>query len=224
MNDKDNIKELIGARFEEIHLSETMTETLPSDEEILRWETLARARHAQKQRNKRRLLSLAAVFLLAVVISVAVIVSPPDAEAGGNGKAVIVDNKDGVMIAEYDSLEDLETKGHTNFIIIKDRELVATDIQYTKTNNIEQLEVVYKSDDKELVLTEIIGEDNFSLKNVSGLCAQKEEWNYLMVDIVEDPNYKEKMTYCFITNDIYVNVYTETMSKREVRKVIEETF
>ena len=227
MNDNDNIKELIGARLEEIHLSETMTDTMPSDEEILRWETLAQALRAQKQRNKRRLLSLAAVFLLAVVISVAVIVSPPDAEAGGNGKAVIVDNEKGMTVELYETISEMPAKVKKDFVVINERKnnCNVKYIQYTDSKNVRQLEMVYGRDTLQtFAITQIISDDNTILENDPNYLGVKERWEEKEILIIQDPKDKEKISYSFIYDNTYVYVYTENINKEEAQKIIEEAF
>lgn len=227
MNDNDNIKELIGARLEEIHLSETMADTMPSDEEILRWETLADARRAQKQRNKRRLLSMVAVFLLAIVVGVAVIVSPPDAEAGGDGRAVIVGNEDGVTYTEYEFVKDIPFKVQKKFVFIEattegyDTEYV----QHMKNKSIEQIYVLYETKILgEVGVTEIISKDNISLEINANLSGRKEIWDELEVYITEEVKGEKKKTYCFVYNNIFVSIHVEKDNKYELRKIIEETF
>ena len=227
MNDNDNIKGLIGARLEEIHLSETMTATMPSDEEILRWETLAQARRAQKQRNKRCLLSLAAVFLLAVVISVAVIVSPPDAEAGGDGRAVMVGNEDGgISILDYQSFDKIPQKLLSKFLFIKEKSFsfeVKT-IRYTETKNAEQLEIVYTSAlYGDLGITEIIAKDNTILQNDFHTFDKKEIWGDDVVYIAENPNNMNENTFLCVRNDRVVMIYVEKNAK-EIRNKLKEGF
>lgn len=227
MNDNDNIKELIGARLEEIHLSETMTDTMPSDEEILRWETLADARRAQKQCNKRRLLSLAAVFLLAIVVGVAVIVSPPDAEAGGDGRALIVGNEDGLTIIEYEKLDELPSKLKDKFIILDEDRFgaVTKKIAYSTIKDTEQLEIEYEFDStRRFELNQIKSEEKLKAKTGPDSLIRKEKWKDIEVHILEDPNYKHVKTYIFISNNVYVSIYTENISEKDMQKIIKEAF
>lgn len=227
MNDNDNIKELIGARLEEIHLSETMTDTMPSDEEILRWETLAQARRAQKQRKKRRLLSMAAVFLLAVVISVAVIVSPPDAEAGGDGRVLIVDSNKGLTVIEYGDIANVPRNISNKFVLIPNEKyaLKVDNIVYTNTNNVEQLEIVYTSQELGKVeITEIISQDFAFLESFTNSGNKREKWGDKEVYVIEDNDNTHEKTFVFISNNIYVSVYVEKNKIPLVRKIIKETF
>lgn len=210
MNDNDNIKELIGARLEEIHLSETMTDTMPSDEEILRWETLAQARRAQKQRNKRRLLSLAAVFLLAIVVGVAVIVSPPDAEAGGDGRAVMVGNEDNVhKVITYDSKEDLPIEIQDAFFFIDEgEELVAENIVYSAVKNREELAMTYHSENYgNIEITQIKDSYGSASENYIGSDCKIERWGEKEIFIIVDKDNCKYNTYCFLNDSTFVNIY-----------------
>lgn len=227
MNDNDNIKELIGARLEEIHLSETMADTMPSDEEILRWEALADARRAQKQRNKRRLLSLAAVFLLAIVVGVAVIVSPPDAEAGGDGRAVIVDSLDsgGKVITRYESLDKMPTTISESFIILDARERCwkTREIKNNRTNNTMQLEITYtNSKGDEINIYQLKNMDGSKLENVTFPTDRKIRIENIDVYIYEDTKDDRKETLNFVYRDVYICIYCETEKEDEVVKLIKE--
>lgn len=222
MNDNDNIKELIGARLEEIHLSETMTDTMPSDEEILRWETLAQALRAQKQRNKRRLLSMAAVFLLAVVISVAVIVSPPDAEAGGDGRAVIVDmtGDKALEVNTYKEMAEIPRKIKEQYLFFDgtyNLELLGVTSTTLKDNT--QIEIVYKSEayGTITILESIVGED-FTIKSLIYNYDEKINYGGINIFIIYDENNNQNATYSFIYNNVYVSVFCE----RNFEKIIED--
>ena len=225
---KDNFRELIGSRLEEIHLAETEPVTFPSDEEVLRWEALAETRRREKQRQRKKLLSMAAVFLLAAVIGIAVIVAPPDAEAGGEGNTVIVDNgeKTGVTIMEYASINAIPQDLKKNFILINDGEygFEVQSVIYSKSTTVEQLEVIYLSDLLgEVTLTEIIRGENTILSNEVFYSNRKEAWGDKTIYIADDPRNQEEKTYMYLHRDVYVLLYTEKTDIM-VKKILEEVF
>ena len=146
MNDKENYRELLGARLEAIHNAETSLKDFPSDEEILRWERLAAARLAERKAKKRKLISAAAVFLLAIAIGVAVIIGPPDVQAGGDGGAVIVDaTEEGVKMVKFDSVENISNEITEDFLFIPNRisEMEYDLIEYKETEKYKQLKIIF---------------------------------------------------------------------------------
>lgn len=225
MND-NNFRDIIGARLEEIHMAETMPETMPSEADILRWETLAKARTADRKRKMRRFISIAAVFLLAVVIGVAVIVGPPDAEAGGEGNAVIVENG-GLVVSEYRSISDVPKSLKEKFVFINSQryELQIDRIIYTKSKSAEQIEFIYSKNNLcEFTLTEIISCENTSLENDTSFFDRKEKWGGKTVFIKEDPRKEESLTCAFMRKNIYVNIYVNKGKIEMIKKIVEETF
>lgn len=225
MNDKYDFKELIGARLEEIHLAESLPEKMPSDEDILRWETLANARLSARKRKRKQLLSIAAVLLLAVVISVAAIVAPPDAEAGGDGKAVLVENG-GMEITEYKALDDISQELQKKFVCLNIEKYgyVVESIKHIKTKNTEQLDITFNKSLSKIIITEIIGGDNVQLKSESNYLTKKEKWGKTEVYLAEAPYDASKKTYNLVYNGVYISIYTEGVKIEKLQRMVEEAF
>lgn len=224
MND-NNFRDIIGARLEEIHMAETMPETMPSEADMLRWETLAKARTADRKRKMRRFISIAAVFLLAVVIGVAVIVGPPDAEAGGEGNAVIVEG--GMEIMEFDNVKYLPAKLKMNFVVVDGSEygFELMNLKHTKGKNSESIEIYFeRNNNGEIILTEIKGKENTTLKNDFNSLYRKEYWGDAEVFIVKDIDNKDEKTYNFIYNNLYISIFTKGVEEGTVKEMIEEAF
>jgi len=227
MNDKENYRELLGARLEAIHNAETSLKDFPSDEEILRWERLAAARLAERKAKKRKLISAAAVFLLAIAIGAAVIIGPPDVQAGGDGGAVIVDKTEqgGMEISHYKSIDDLPKNVKSNALLLDTEKLnwkIKT-IKKMETKSILQLEIIYNDrETKEVVINQILSTNQINIQSYMVTTEKKEKIGKFDVYFSEDPNDNNWETCHFIYGSTYVYIYYNNDDRGLLLKEIEE--
>lgn len=225
MTEDKEYKDLLSRRLEGAYDTVYPADEVPSAEDILRWQNMAEAKEGERKVRIRRLSTLAAVFLVSLALGVAIMVEPPKAEAGGDGKleiSYIDEQEEHFAVEKYKDVESVPDDIKEQYIMFDElpEGYEISSVQITYSGNTEILNMFIKKGEKIIVINQWrVPKEH--MNQVILRKGEKEIWDEEEVYISEYEYNSEEVAYTIEYAGMLVNITAnKEIPKREIKEIV----
>lgn len=225
MTEDKEYKDLLSRRLEGAYDAVYPADEVPSAEDILRWQNMAEAKEGERKVMIRRLSTLAAVFLVSLALGVAIMVEPPKAEAGGDGKPAILgieEQEERLGVERYKNIESVPDDIKERYIMFDElpEGYEISSVQITYSGNTEILNMFIKKGEKIIVINQWrVPKEH--MNQVILRKGEKEIWDEEEVYISEYEYNSEEVAYTIEYAGMLVNITAnKEIPKREIKEIV----
>lgn len=221
MTEDKEYKDLLSRRLEGAYDAVYPTDEVPSAEDILRWQNMAEAKAGERKVRIRRLSTLAAVFLVSLALGVAIMVEPPKAEAGGDGKleiSYIDEQEEHFAVEKYKDVESVPDDIKEQYIMFDElpEGMEIEQIQIITAGQSKSVEIILRKCEKQIIINQYKLSGNLSKQTMFQETA-KEQWGSKTVYINKYEN-EGKICYLLEHEGKVINIVTDNgCSKEEIQ-------
>lgn len=228
MTEDKEYKDLLSRRLEGAYDTVYPADEVPSAEDILRWQNMAEAKAGERKVRIRRLSTLAAVFLVSLALGVAIMVEPPKAEAGGDGKleiSYIDEQEEHFAVEKYKDVESVPDDIKEQYIMFDElpEGYEISHIKVTYSGKSEAVETTIENGEKHIIISQWKPGDEMNKTIIREGYA--ENWGGRDVYIQEYSYQDGKSTYLLIHDGKLINIIAgKDIIKEDVKSIVMNSF